>query len=87
MTLVTAPEATPAAERAACHARLHAAQASVDDCYAMARRLVYDVAALDERADWQLSFEQRQALRQLKIAEEWLAQVREASLRTPGTPH
>jgi hypothetical protein len=84
MTFVTACEGSPAAQRAACHERLHAAQAALDDCYAAARRLVYDVTEADARADWQLSFTQRQALRQLKTAEEWVAQVRAASLRQPS---
>lgn len=84
MTLVTACQSTPATQRAAAHERLHAAQGAVDECYAAARRLVYDVTPADGRADWQLSFMQRQALRRMKIAEEWLAQVRAASLRPPG---
>lgn len=71
---------TTAAERTADHDRLRAALDAAEECYGAARLLVFD-ASLERQATNQLTFLQRQSLRQLQAAEDWLRQVREQSWR------
>lgn len=85
MTNVTALEVRTRAERTADHERLGAALASVEQCYADARRLVFDVP-LGLPATRPLTFLQRQSLARLQAAEEWLREIREQSLRTGPLP-